>query len=94
LTTNLAISKQNRTDAIASLKRYFNENRPEPLGELGAGLLLDFFLEELGPFVYNQAIADAKKRMETVVSELTGDLYLDELQYWPKEDRKRRDRAK
>jgi len=94
LTPNIAISKQSRTDAIASLKRYFRENMPEPVGDLAAGLLLDFFLEEFGPVIYNQAISDAQKRMAEVVSELSGDLYVDEFQYWPKEDRKRRDRTR
>lgn len=87
---NLEISKQARADAIASIKRYFRENMPEPLGDLGAALLLDFFLEEVGPAVYNQAIADAQKRMGERVSELNSDLYLDEFQYWSRADRKRR----
>ena len=76
------------------MKRYFRENMPEELGDLAAGLLLDFFLEEVGPAIYNQAIADAQKRMDKVVSELGGDLYRDEFQYWLKEDRKRRDRGR
>lgn len=90
MSTNIEISKQARTEAIASLKRYSRENLPEPLGELGAGLLLDFFLEEIGPLVYNQAIADAQRRMAQFASELNGDLYMDEFQYWSRIERKRR----
>ena len=41
------LSKQARADAVASLKRYFEENMPEPLGELPAGLLLNFILGKL-----------------------------------------------
>lgn len=93
MTTNVAVSKQARTDAIASLKRYFRENLPEPIGDLAAGLLLDFFLEEVGPAVYNQAVADAQKRMGQLVSELNGDFYADEFQYCPRAERKRRDRG-
>jgi len=87
---NVEISKQARTEAIASLKRYSRENLPEPLGDLAAGLLLDFFLEEVGPLVYNQAIADAQGRMAQLASELNGDLYMDEFQYWSRLERKRR----
>jgi uncharacterized protein (DUF2164 family) len=87
---NLEISKQARTEAIASLKRYSRENMPEPLGDLGAALLLDFFLEEVGPLVYNQAIADAQARMAQLASELNGDLYIEEFQYWSRLERKRR----
>ncbi len=87
---NLEISKSSRTEAIASLKRYSRENMPEPLGELGAGLLLDFFIEEVGPLIYNQAIADAQQRMAQLASELNGDLYTEEFQYWSRLERKRR----
>jgi uncharacterized protein (DUF2164 family) len=87
---NLEISNSSRTEAIASLKRYSRENMPEPLGELGAGLLLDFFIEEVGPLIYNQAIADAQQRMAQLASELNGDLYIEEFQYWSRLERKRR----
>lgn len=87
---NIEVSKEARTQAIASLKHYSRENMPEPLGELGAALLLDFFLEEVGPLVYNQAIADEQRRMTQLASELNGDLYMDEFQYWSRLERKRR----
>jgi uncharacterized protein (DUF2164 family) len=88
----IEISKQVRADAIASIQRYFQENMPEPIGDLPAGLLLNFFLEEVGPAVYNRAIADAQARMQQRVSDLNGELYADEFQYWPKIDSKRKSR--
>ncbi|MHB1796021.1 MAG: DUF2164 domain-containing protein [Acidobacteriaceae bacterium] len=81
-----------RADAIASLKRYFQENMPEPIGDLPAGLLLNFFIEEIGPAVYNHAIADAQARMQQRVSDLNGELYADEFQYWPRVEDKRKKR--
>jgi hypothetical protein len=33
------LSKQQRTDAINSIQRYFEENLPDPIGELPASLL-------------------------------------------------------
>ncbi len=59
------LSQEGRADAIASIQRYFDENLPEPIGELPASLLLNFFIEEIGPVVYNQAIADAQARMQS-----------------------------
>jgi uncharacterized protein (DUF2164 family) len=88
----IEISKQARAAAIASLQRYFDENMDEPIGELPAGLLLNFFLEEVGPIVYNQAIVEAQARMQQRVSDLSGELYADELQYWSKIDAKRKNR--
>lgn len=87
----LELDKQQRADAMASLKRYFEENL-EPIGDLPAGLLLNFVLEEIGPVIYNRAISDAQARMTQRVSDLNGELYADEFQYWPRNDAKRKAR--
>lgn len=88
----IELPKQARADAIASLQRYFEENMSEPLGNLSAGLLLDFIVEEIGPAIYNQAVADAQLRMQSRVADLSGELYADEFQYWPRVDKKRKNR--
>ena len=90
--TTMELSKQTRADAIASLQRYFDENMTEPIGDLPAGLLLNFLLEEIGPAIYNQAIADAQTRVQQRVADLSGELYADEFPYWPKVDAKRKSR--
>lgn len=88
----IELSKPARAQAIASIQRYFQEELPEPIGDLQAGLLLNFFLEEIGPVIYNQAIADAQTRMATRVSDLNGELFSDEFQYWVRIDNKRKSR--
>ncbi|MGB7548535.1 MAG: DUF2164 domain-containing protein [Terracidiphilus sp.] len=88
----IEIPKQVRITAIASIQRYFEENMPEPIGDLPAGLLLNYFIEEVGPTIYNQAIADAQTRMQQRVSDLNGELFADEFQYWPKVDGKGKNR--
>jgi uncharacterized protein (DUF2164 family) len=89
---HIEISKQMRADALASIQRYFEENLAEPIGDLPAGLLLNFIVEEIGPAIYNKAIADAQAQMQLRVADLTGELYADEFQYWPKIDSKRKSR--
>jgi uncharacterized protein (DUF2164 family) len=86
------LSKQARADAIASIQRYFKEELPEPIGDLPAGLLLNFFLEEIGPAIYNQAIAGAQARIAARVADLNGELFADEFQYWPRLEAKRRNK--
>ncbi len=86
----LEISKESRADAVASIRRYFGENLSEPIGELAAGLLLNFFLEEIGPVIYNRAIADAQRRMEQRAADLSGELFFPEFQYWPRVDSKKK----
>ena len=88
----IELSKRARTDAVASIQRYFEENLTEPIGELPAGLLLDFFIEEVGSVIYNRAIADAQTRMQLRVSDMSGELYEKEFQYWPNVDSKRKSR--
>ena len=57
-----------------------------------AGMLLDFFLEEIGPLIYNAAITDAQTRLQRNVSDLSGDLYEKPFSYWPRVDAKRKPR--
>ena len=59
----IEISKQDRQQAMESLMRYAAENFDERMGNVGAGALLGFFLEEIGPLVYNQAVADVQERL-------------------------------
>ncbi len=86
------LSKVQRADAVASIQRYFEENLTEPIGDMPAGLLLDFFVEEIGAVIYNKAIADAQTRMQMRVMDMTGELFADEFNYWPKVDAKRKRR--
>jgi uncharacterized protein (DUF2164 family) len=86
----IELSKEARSDAITSIQRYFQENMPEPIGNMAAGLLLNYFVEEVGPAIYNQAIADAQARIQQRLSDIEGELYAPEFQYWPNIDRKRK----
>jgi uncharacterized protein (DUF2164 family) len=90
--TAIELSKHQRTAAIQSLQRYFEENLSEPIGDLPAGLLLNFFLEEIGPAIYNQAITQAQTHLQQRVADLTAELYAAEFQYWPQHDAKRKSR--
>ena len=85
----IELSAQAQKDAVASIQKYFEVNMPEMLGELPAGLLLNFFVEEIGPAIYNKAIADAQAQMLRRVDDLSGELYVDEFQYWPRVSAKR-----
>ena len=85
----IELSAQAQKDAVGSIQRYFEVNMPEMIGELPAGMLLNFFLEEIGPAIYNKAVADAQARMMRRVDDLSGELYVDEFQYWPRITAKR-----
>ena len=80
----IEISPETRKRLIASLKRYAAENLDEELGDLKAGLLLDYCLTEIGPCVYNQAIADAQGYMQEKAADLGGTRFEAEFDYWRK----------
>ncbi|MFP5236798.1 MAG: DUF2164 domain-containing protein [Acidobacteriota bacterium] len=80
----IELSKDARAQAIASIQHYFEQNF-EAIGNLAAGQMLDFFVEEIGPAIYNRAIADAQARMVSRAGDLTGELFADEFQYWPRQ---------
>jgi uncharacterized protein (DUF2164 family) len=86
---SVELSKHVRDEAIASIQQYFERNMPEPIGELAATLLLNYFVEEIGPAIYNQAIADAQVRMQQRVMDIEGELYEDPFRYWQNAKAKR-----
>jgi uncharacterized protein (DUF2164 family) len=83
----IEISKESRKEAIASIERYFRENMDEPIGNIAAGALLGYFLEEIGPLVYNQAVLEVQERIQSRVMEIDIEVHEDEFQYWRKHDR-------
>jgi uncharacterized protein (DUF2164 family) len=84
---SIELSKEARKEAIASIERYFKENMEEPIGNIAAGGLLGFFLEEIGPSVYNKAIADAQEKIQARVVELDIEVHEEEFQYWRRYER-------
>jgi uncharacterized protein (DUF2164 family) len=83
------ISKEVRKEAITSIERYFRENMDEPIGNIAAAALLAYFLEEIGPLVYNQAVVDVQEKLQMRVSELDIEHHEDEFGYWRRLDRQK-----
>ncbi|MFH1278604.1 MAG: DUF2164 domain-containing protein [Candidatus Eisenbacteria bacterium] len=78
----LSIPEESKRQAVDSIKRYFEEKRDEEIGDLHAGLLLDFFLREIAPTFYNRAIRDAQGFFQERAADLEGSCYEPEFGYW------------
>ena len=78
------LSKDTAQHVIASIKRYFAEHMDDEIGDLKASLLLDFCLREIGPCIYNQAIAEAQAHLHDRVADLDGSCFESEFGYWKK----------
>jgi uncharacterized protein (DUF2164 family) len=88
----IELGKDARKEAIASIERYFKANMDEPIGNIAAGALLGFFVEEIGPLIYNQAVADVQERLQARVSELDIEAHEDPFTYWRKFDQAKKKR--
>ena len=83
----IRLSKDTEQQLLASIKRYFKEQLEDDIGDLKATLLLDFCLKEVGPSIYNQAIADAQAWMQSKVADLDGSRFEPEFEYWKEDSR-------
>lgn len=59
-TMRIRLSDDRRALMLRALRAFFEDELDLELGDLRAARILDFFVRELGPPVYNQAIQDAR----------------------------------
>ncbi len=60
----LKIPKEEKTLLVRDFQDYLDDTLDEPVGNLAAEIMLDFVLRLVAPYVYNQAIADARKVLQ------------------------------
>jgi uncharacterized protein (DUF2164 family) len=77
---------------LASIKRYVAEKLDQDIGDLKARMLLDYFLKEIAPTVYNRAITDAQAYFQGRVADLDGVCFEKEFGYWTQPSRGRKAR--
>lgn len=75
---DIEFNEQRRKLLIEKVQVYFTNEMDESIGELKAGFLVDFFLEQMGAAIYNQAIDDAHAFIQDKLIDLEGTLYLPE----------------
>lgn len=85
----LTLSPEAQQQAIASIERYFRKHMDEPIGNVAAGGLLKFFVEEVGPALYNQGVADAQENLQARVAELDIEVHHEAFAYWNQRTRRK-----
>lgn len=68
----IELNKEVRVVLIENLKRYYWNERNEELSNLGAELLLDFIINDLGPYIYNKGVEDSYAYMNERTEDLLG----------------------
>ena len=71
----IRLSDERRERIVHELRSFCASELDREMSEFHAGLLLDFFIRELGAPVYNQAIQDARGFVQEKLSDLEGDFY-------------------
>ncbi len=72
---------------LASIQRFVAEEYGESIGELKAEAFLRVCLQEIGPAVYNRAIADAQACLQERVTDLENICFAEEGGYWKRPGR-------
>jgi len=78
----IKLAPDSQTRFIASIKRFVAESLDEDIGDLKAGLILEFMLKEIGPTIYNRAVADAQAKIQDAALELDSACYELDPGYW------------
>ena len=82
---SIVLDAQTEQYLLGSIRRFFAEELEDDIGDLKARSVLDFFVRELGPSVYNQAVADAQATMTIAVADIAGNRYEPEFNYWKRD---------
>jgi uncharacterized protein (DUF2164 family) len=71
----IRLSPDRRANLLQATKAYFSAEFDEPLSDFRAEGLLDFFVRELGPPVYNQGVRDASSFIQAKLGDIEGEIY-------------------
>ena len=86
---SIELNKDARKQAVLSIERYFLDNMDEKIGNIQAAALLNFFVEEIGPCIYNQAVLEVQERLQTRIMEIDIEVHEAEFGYWKKHEKRR-----
>jgi len=66
----IKITREKRDDMISAIRTYFSKESDDEIGDLAAGLILDFIIDELAQEFYNQGVCDSYRYMEETIEDL------------------------
>ena len=71
----IRLSPERRAALLRVTKEYFAAEFDETLSDFRAQALIDLFVRELGPPVYNQGVRDAASFMQEKLGDIEGDVF-------------------
>ena len=73
--TRIRLADDRRASLLAALQRHFEAEFDEPLSDFRGQQLIEFFLQRLGPPVYNQGVHDAAGYMQERLADIEGEIH-------------------
>lgn len=71
----IKLSDDRRASILRSIKQHYLDEFDEEISDFRANGLLDFFVKELGPPVYNQGVRDAAAFVQDKLTDIEGEVY-------------------
>lgn len=68
----IELNKETRAQMIKDIRTFFQNEQNEDISDFRAAIFLDFIIETLGSYFYNQAIEDAYRLMNEKIEDLYG----------------------
>jgi uncharacterized protein (DUF2164 family) len=71
----IQLSDDRRARLLRSVKQHFLDEFDEPISDFRADGLIDMFVRDLGPPVYNQGVRDAARFIQEKLTDIEGEVY-------------------
>ncbi len=81
------LNKQEISEIVPSIQKYFREELETDLSEMHAKFLLAYIMKEIAPLAYNKGVADAERYFREKVEDLSGICFEPALTFWLKKRR-------
>ena len=79
MAAKIALTPERRAALAEALERFYLGEFDEELSPFRVQALIDFFVAELGPPVYNQGVRDASGYIQQKLADIEGEVYEQEL---------------
>jgi uncharacterized protein (DUF2164 family) len=73
--SEIKLDSRQTSEVVHKLKKYFDTELNQEIGQFDAEFLLDFFSKEVGSYFYNQGLQDAGTLFQEKVEDIMHNLY-------------------
>lgn len=78
----ITLPKDTEARLVNSVKQYLAQELEADVGDLKASFFLAYILQEIGPVIYNQAVADVQAHLHEKITDLDTAVFEPEIGYW------------